>query len=571
MKTATFSCPHCLSPLRIRDRAFVNREIGCPECGERIEIQLDRDQEPIARKAAAPDEAAASESEIQKRRLPPKTNLKRKLKSKSKDAKQKNGKAPKEAAKSPPRFGRKPLIELGERFSGVPEVLLSPVGIAWSVAGLVAVTLLVVAWPGGDSVQSKTSTDQIANSETPQAEDSAEKSALGSEDIPLPDVPAGSVPPEGDIAAQLRQLGASIDHYVQRREHFPVGTVGLGNQPVKDRFSWLADLLVQTSQKPIAEPQWDQPWNDPLNDRFVRRQLAPFLNPNIRRRVGADRYPTTHFAGIAGVGADAPSLPVNHPRAGIFGQDRITRPEDITDGAANTMMVAGVNEQLGSWAAAGRSTMRPFTREPYINGPDGFGTGEAGGMSVLMADGSVRFVSRQTSPQIIRRMAAMADGLPLDEKVPGEPGEKPLPKPEPKQRSPEPPLPPVAAQNPNPLSPDTDQTPNPNQSAADPPKPAEVVPEKPVDIAAALAVKIVKFEQLKDVPFKELIFQVEEMCGVPIKRGDDVPTPSAEVWNTPVSLRLQDTTVRKILEALLEKISLSYTIEKDHIRLHKPQ
>ncbi len=327
---------------------------------------------------------------------------------------------------------------------------------------------------------------------------------------------------------------------------------------------------MTTSQKPIAEPQWDQPWNDPLNDRFVRQQLAPYLNSAIPQRVGADRYPATHFVGIAGVGADAPALPAGHPRAGIFGVDRITRPEDITDGAANTMMVAGVREQLGSWAAAGRSTMRPFTQEPYINGPDGFGTGEANGMSVLMADGSVRFVSQKTSPTIVRRMAALADGFPLDETVPGEPGERPLPKPEPQPhlKSPQPQKPPVIAQNPEAAHPPANADP---KNPGDPPKPIEPAPAKPVDIDAALAVKIVKFEQLTDTPFKELIFQVEEMCGVPIRRGDDVPGAADEIWSQPVSLRLQNTTVRQILEALLEKISLTYTIEKDHILLHKPQ
>ncbi len=570
MKTATFSCPYCLSPLRIRDRAFVDREIGCPECGERIEIHLDQDQEPVARKVAFENEEVTSEKRTIKR-LPPKTKLKRKAKSKA----PKNGKKKKtkDAAKSPPRVGRKPLFDLGERFAGVPEVLFSPVGIAWSVAGLVAVTLLIMAWPAGDSSESQTPPEQTADGGSNDMKNAEPKdSSLGAEEIPLPDV----IPPTaGNVEAQLKQLGVSIEGYVKRRERFPVGTVSLGDQPVNDRFSWLADLVVQTAQKPMAEPQWDQPWNDPLNDRFVRQQLAPFLNPNIPRRAGADRYPATHFAGIAGVGADAPTLPLGHPRAGIFGQDRITRPGDITDGAASTMMVAGVSEQLGSWAAGGHATMRPFTQEPYINGPDGFGTGEAAGMSVLMADGSVRFLSQKTSPPIIRRMAAMADGLPLDETVPGEPGETPLPQPDAQPKSPEPQNPPVIAQNQNPDQIAPDQTPKPNldleKPGEDPPKPVEVKPAKPVDINAALAVKIVKFEQLTDVPLKELIFQLEEMCGVPIRRGDDVPVGSAEIWKQPVSLRLKNTTVRQILESLLEKIPLTYTIEKDHILLHKRQ
>jgi hypothetical protein len=47
-----------------------------------------------------------------------------------------------------------------------------------------------------------------------------------------------------------------------------------------------------------------------------------------------------HFAGVAGVGLDSPSLPIGDPKSGVFGDDRQTRIEDIKDGTANTMMVA---------------------------------------------------------------------------------------------------------------------------------------------------------------------------------------------------------------------------------------
>ncbi len=231
MKTATFSCPHCLSPLRIRDRAFVDREIDCPECGERIEIQLGRDREPVARKVAS-EEPVSSEKRTKKNRLPPKTNLKRKPKSKS--PAKKDGKKTEDAA-APPRFGHKPLFDLGARFSGVPEVLLSPVGIAWSVAGVVALTLLVIAWPGGGE-DSPTPADQVADSETSKNENAPDEPGGIAEEIPLPEPPAGIAPLEGNIQEQLQQFGTAIDLYAGARGHFPVGTVGLGDQPVKDRF-----------------------------------------------------------------------------------------------------------------------------------------------------------------------------------------------------------------------------------------------------------------------------------------------------------------------------------------------
>src|SRR5690606_14214203 len=91
-----------------------------------------------------------------------------------------------------------------------------------------------------------------------------------------------------------------------------------------------------------------------------------------------------------------------------------------------------------------------------------------------------------------------------------------------------------------------------NVEPEDPPAPAEAErpmepAEPPVDIPAALAVKIVKFEQIKNVPFQELLYQLEEMCGVPIRPDDKLPPADAEFWIQPVSLSLQNATVRQIL------------------------
>lgn len=41
MAATAFPCPHCSAPLRIRDRALLGREIGCPDCGKPILIRSD--------------------------------------------------------------------------------------------------------------------------------------------------------------------------------------------------------------------------------------------------------------------------------------------------------------------------------------------------------------------------------------------------------------------------------------------------------------------------------------------------------------------------------------------------
>jgi hypothetical protein len=566
MNTLTFPCPHCSSPLRIQDRAFTDRAVGCPECGEAIEITLDKNKDPIAHKVSPQEEAPAA-------KLPPRIwgkakALARKHREKKARAKSSADDGQKASAEKPSRRSQKPLAMLRERFPRIPEAVFSPVVIAWTVAGLVGLILVIMAWPTGEEPLKMAALDGAANAaehfedEVPSAIDE------GLITEPAPE-PPGEIPAETDpnlLAAKYSHLHAGLQSYVDERGHYPQGTVAKGDQPAHKRFSWLAELYVYNSQGKTAEPQWDQPWNDPLNDRFVRQRQEGYLNPLVPNRVGVDRYPAAHFVGVAGVGLDAPALPAHHPRAGIFGIDRVTRPEDIKDGKANTMMLAGVRNQLGSWAAGGNPTIRAFTQEPYFDGPDGFGTGEADGMSVLMADGSVRLLAKNTSPVIIRRMAAMADGWPLDETVPGEPGESPQQKSEPKQSEPKDP-PPIVQADPMPQV-IAAQKPKP-QEEQPVPKPPDPEPPKPLDIPAALAVKIVKFEQIQNVPLKELLFQVEELAGVPIRLADDAPANDDAVWSQGVSLTLKDTTVEGILKALLAKANLSYTIESDHIRLTK--
>jgi prepilin-type processing-associated H-X9-DG protein len=150
-----------------------------------------------------------------------------------------------------------------------------------------------------------------------------------------------------------------------------------------------------------------KPWDDPSN-MARNAQIATYLNPKLTDTADANGNGLTHYAGMAGVGVDAPDLPKNHARAGIFGHNRKVSMRDITDGAANTIMIMDINAKLGPWAAGGAPTIRALTKEPYINGPDGIGGNFAGGANFLFADGSVRFIQQNVDPTVMRALATMA-------------------------------------------------------------------------------------------------------------------------------------------------------------------
>jgi prepilin-type processing-associated H-X9-DG protein len=116
------------------------------------------------------------------------------------------------------------------------------------------------------------------------------------------------------------------------------------------------------------------------------------------------------YIGIAGLGADAPTLAAKHPRSGVFGYDRTTKLDDIIDGASQTMMLIETTRNHRAWTAGGPSSVRgvdPAT-QPYIGRDRPFGGYHPGGANVLMADGSVRIVRAKVSPSVFEAMSTIA-------------------------------------------------------------------------------------------------------------------------------------------------------------------
>ncbi len=349
--------------------------------------------------------------------------------------------------------------------------------------------------------------------------------------------PAGPVDP---VKAQLTSLGKWLNGHHEKHGAFPAAVIG-GELPVEERLGWQALYREETEQGQRVSPDRTRGWKDPANETFVRRRATDLLNPRVTAVASAEGFPTSHYVGVAGVGADAAELPKSHPRAGVFGYDRRTTREDIQDGTSNTLLVVGVQDHPPAWAS-GTGSVRGLTAEPYLGGPDHLGTGQADGMLVLMADGSVKFLSKATDPKVMRRMAAMADGLPLDPKVPGEPSD------------------PVT----KPVTPDLAHGEPPVPVPADVPITVELVPERVgYDVERGLAVSVTRFEIKTPIPLRLVLRQIVEMSALPIDTGELANDPRLD---QPVALELQQTTIRGILDAALKQVQWGFT--EDPLGIH---
>jgi hypothetical protein len=165
-------------------------------------------------------------------------------------------------------------------------------------------------------------------------------------------------------------------------------------------------------------------------------------------------------------------------------------------------------------------------------------------------------------------MAAMADGLPLDPAVHGEPGESPTgkePQPAPEVAVAPTPVPTTPAPTPE-VEPEKEPPKPAVVPAPEPPRPAEVAP-KPVNPREALQQKLSSIDQSKPVPLKDLLALVEEMAGVPIEIDRDKLGPAAARLDQEQTLKMQNPTLEDILKKLLGQAGLDYFPGEDSIQI----
>jgi hypothetical protein len=271
--------------------------------------------------------------------------------------------------------------------------------------------------------------------------------------------------------------------------------------------------------------------------------LSSAINPAFAERTDPAGYPVTHYVGISGVGADAESLPATDPRAGVFGNE--PRGLDaLKDGASNTIAVMGVREKFGPWSAGGPSTVKPLTTQPYVNGPDGFGTGQANGMWVGMADGSARFVSSDVDPKVLEQLSTInggeADAIAAIE-----------PKTPPKINS----------------TPETTDVPIVEPAEVDPAAELAGTPRgggvRDVDVNARLADRI-PFFQVDRMPLAEFVQLLNELTTLSVSIDFEAISQPG-VAQLPITVKSENRLVREIIDEALAEHGLVIAIAGDQL------
>lgn len=215
----------------------------------------------------------------------------------------------------------------------------------------------------------------------------------------------------------LKQLALAMHNYHSVYNHFPAGTVESSAEKPEDRLSWITELTPYMEMNAVHDAlNREEAWNSDTNiEAALRANTMVLQNPNMVSVLSDEGLMSTAYVGCAGVGKDAAKLPVDNPKAGMFGYDRATRLRDITDGTSNSLMIGEVSGNAGAWTAGGKPTLREFTEKPYINGPDGFGGSFPGGSNFALGDGSVRMISDTVDPSVAEALMTISGGEVVDD------------------------------------------------------------------------------------------------------------------------------------------------------------
>jgi hypothetical protein len=190
----------------------------------------------------------------------------------------------------------------------------------------------------------------------------------------------------------LRQIALAMHEYYGQNKHFPLPASA--SPQGKPLLSWRVHILPYLGQEALYRQfHRDEPWNSPHN-----RTLIDKMPPIYRLSVAEDpNKGITHYL-----------LPVGNGAA--FSADRPTKPEDITDGTSQTIMIVEVdNFHAVPWT---KPEDWPFDPQAPAKGLCFY---FGGGFHAAFCDGSVHFIPKTIDPKTLKALFTRAGGETVDE------------------------------------------------------------------------------------------------------------------------------------------------------------
>ncbi|MHB8968938.1 MAG: DUF1559 domain-containing protein [Pirellulaceae bacterium] len=198
----------------------------------------------------------------------------------------------------------------------------------------------------------------------------------------------------------LKQIALAMHNYHDVHKAFPAAYVADANG--RPMHSWRVALLPYLERADLYERyNFDEPWDSPGNLQVAEQMPETFRCPSFAS-APAPGNNLTNYVVIVGD-------PTVLPPQSMFRPNHWTRMSEVTDGTSNTILVVESSTPVPWTRPDADPTFEQIVSQVEA-GPGAMRSVHPGGANVALADGSVRFLSSQLDPQLIRLLVQPADG-----------------------------------------------------------------------------------------------------------------------------------------------------------------
>lgn len=190
----------------------------------------------------------------------------------------------------------------------------------------------------------------------------------------------------------LKHIGIALHNYHDMNERFPAQLTG------EPPHSWRVDLLPFVDHMPVLqEYDFETEWNLGSNKEIAKTEISVYQCPSNPFRNNRDEFPITAYVGLVGPGT------ILQPGDSLL-------LSEVIDGTSNTFLAVEACGLQIPWCKPQDVQLNAV--ELLINGPgselgksDGaMSSFHTGGVQVLIADGSVRFISSETDKDVLKAL-----------------------------------------------------------------------------------------------------------------------------------------------------------------------
>lgn len=192
----------------------------------------------------------------------------------------------------------------------------------------------------------------------------------------------------------LKQIGLSLMNYHDVHRQFPPS--GTFDEFGHGQHGWITHMLPYFDQEELHSTiDLQSPWNSERNAPLMKTHLPALLNPGLTWETArvAGGFAATHYA------ANPKFLRVNSS----------LQSSDVKDGLSNVLVAGEIKDGIPAWGSPGnfRST------ELKLDSPGAFGSPSTGVVQFVLGDGTVRAISENIDPEVLKALFDPSDGQTL--------------------------------------------------------------------------------------------------------------------------------------------------------------